>query len=269
MIRVINLGAGVQSSTMALMASKGEIRDVRGAIFADTGAEPIAVYRWLDWLEQQLPFPVWRVSAGNITDDVLRIAKSVQSGEVVKGSSGSPPFFTADRGMLFRDCTRDYKINPITKKARELAKQENGGKIPKGTVCIEHLIGISLDEAHRMKPSKLAWSRHRWPLIEKDMTRLHCLEWMQKNNYPTPPRSACVFCPYHSDEEWKRVKDSPKDWEVAVKVDEAIRDGLRGTNKKLYVHVSRTPLKEADLRTAKDAGQLELWGEECEGMCGL
>jgi 3'-phosphoadenosine 5'-phosphosulfate sulfotransferase (PAPS reductase)/FAD synthetase len=72
MIHVISLGAGVQSSTMALMAARGLIKPMPDcAIFADTGAEPEAVYRHLDWLEDQLPFPVHRVSAGNLADEIM------------------------------------------------------------------------------------------------------------------------------------------------------------------------------------------------------
>ena len=44
-LRVLSLGAGVQSSTLALMASRGEIGPMPDcAIFADTGAEPAKVY---------------------------------------------------------------------------------------------------------------------------------------------------------------------------------------------------------------------------------
>jgi hypothetical protein len=47
----LSLGAGVQSSTLALMAAHGEITPMPvAAIFADTQAEPASVYRWLDWL---------------------------------------------------------------------------------------------------------------------------------------------------------------------------------------------------------------------------
>ena len=59
----LSLGAGVQSSTIALMAAAGEITPMpKAAIFADTEAEPASVYKWLEWLERQLPFPVHRVT---------------------------------------------------------------------------------------------------------------------------------------------------------------------------------------------------------------
>jgi len=46
-LRILSLGAGVQSSTLALMIAKGEIPMVDCAIFADTMGEPKAVYEWL------------------------------------------------------------------------------------------------------------------------------------------------------------------------------------------------------------------------------
>ncbi len=58
-IHILSLGAGVQSSTLALMAAAGEVSPMpTAAIFADTQDEPASVYKWLDWLEKQLPFPV-------------------------------------------------------------------------------------------------------------------------------------------------------------------------------------------------------------------
>jgi len=74
-LQIISLGAGVQSSAMALMAAYGEIEPMPDcAVFADTGWEPPAVYEHLDWLEAELPFPVYRVTAGNIRADLIENA---------------------------------------------------------------------------------------------------------------------------------------------------------------------------------------------------
>ncbi len=76
MKHVINLGAGVQSSTMALMAKHGEIAPMPDcAIFADTQAESTKLYDWLAWLEKELPFPVYRVTEGNLTEASIRPKK--------------------------------------------------------------------------------------------------------------------------------------------------------------------------------------------------
>ena len=71
-LRILSLGAGVQSSTLALMIQRGEIPMVDAAIFADTMGEPKLVYEWLDWLEKQLSFPVYRVNKGNLREDMIR-----------------------------------------------------------------------------------------------------------------------------------------------------------------------------------------------------
>ena len=73
--RVLSLGAGVQSTTLALMIEKGEIPMVDCAIFADVGAEPKLVYEHLDWLEKQLSYPIYRVQWRNLKEDVISASK--------------------------------------------------------------------------------------------------------------------------------------------------------------------------------------------------
>jgi 3'-phosphoadenosine 5'-phosphosulfate sulfotransferase (PAPS reductase)/FAD synthetase len=78
MKRFLSLGAGVQSSTVALMIAHGELEPVEAAIFADTGWESPKVYEWLEWLEKQLPFPVHRVQRGNLREDILNKREGVR-----------------------------------------------------------------------------------------------------------------------------------------------------------------------------------------------
>lgn len=262
----ISLGAGVQSSTTALKAAHGEIRPMPdGAIFADTGAEPKRIYEYLDWLETQLPFPVYRV----MKDRGLKvnIIESINGGRFA-----SAPFmtqsFTGSAGRLRRQCTREFKVEPITKKVRELVGAKKGERI-KG-VQVEQWIGISTDEAIRMKPSHTGWIKNRWPLIEAGMSRDDCFRWMEKHGYPMPSKSSCTFCPYHDDALWRDIKvNDPVSWAEAVEIDELIRNGVRGTKEKLFLHRSCLPLTEVDFRNAEDAGQVDMFGEECEGMCGV
>jgi len=70
-LTVLSLGAGVQSSTLALMAAKGLIEAPDVAIFADTQWESRLVYDWLNVLERALTFPVIRVSVGNLRDNAI------------------------------------------------------------------------------------------------------------------------------------------------------------------------------------------------------
>src|SRR5438445_2726369 len=118
LLRMLSLGAGVQSTTVLLMSLHGEFPDrLDCAIFADTGWEPKAVYARLDWLEgkaREGGIPVHHVSAGNLRQDLLG-AVAQQKARVA-----NPPFYvrilaepgayaTPDRGgMLWRKCTGAY-----------------------------------------------------------------------------------------------------------------------------------------------------------------
>jgi hypothetical protein len=265
MIRVLSLGAGVQSSTLALMIARGELPPVDCAIFADTGAEPQGTYDYLDWLETQLPFPVHRVSYGNLRDAILSGQK--------KGSNGRPPFFvstSARVGMLNRQCTHDYKIAVIQKKVREIIGLKPRQRGPKKPV-VEQLIGISMDEAVRMKPSRLSYIVNRWPLVDLGMHRHQCIRWIEKHQYRIPPKSACTFCPYRSDAGWRNMRDTdPASWADAVAVDAAIRNNMPGVNKgEVFIHRSLKPLDQVDFSTAEERGQLNMFLNDCEGMCGV
>jgi hypothetical protein len=259
MLAVISLGAGVQSSVMALMAAHGQITPMPdAAIFADTHWEPKGVYDWLDWLETQLPFPVYRVSAGNLEEALL-------SGK----RAATAPFYT-ETGMLMRQCTMDYKVTPIRKKLRELIGLKPRQRAPKEPV-IEQWMGISQDEIQRMKHNPDKWVENRFPLIEKRMTRLHCLEWMADNGYnELPQKSACIGCPYHDDASWRKMKsEDPESWEAAVLFDSLIRDKLPKVKQSVYLHRSRLPLGVAPLDDpAKDQEGFSFM-DECEGMCGV
>lgn len=269
---VLSLGAGVQSSTLALMAAKGEVGPMPDfAIFADTQSEPQHVHDWLDWLEEQLPFPVIRATAGSIEVDSVEI-KARKSGVGSYTKSLIPAFMLAKDnsvGLLGRSCTLDYKIKPILKTVRKRCGITRGQK----TLSVTQWIGISYDEVIRMKPSREKWSQHRWPLIEKEMRRGDCLAWMKANGYPEPPRSSCVFCPFHSDAEWRRLKNyAPEEFERAVRFEAELQRSKAASNNMKsvpFLHRSCVPLGGIDFSSEEDRGQMSMFGNECEGMCGV
>ena len=268
-IHLISLGAGVQSSTMALMAGKQIHPMPIAAIFADTQAEPKSVYTWLEELEKMLPFPVIRVTQGEgLEQDALKI-RSRKDGKGNWVRSGIPHYSInkdGSGGHGPRQCTQDFKLAPILRETRRLLKEHDASRAVQW-------IGISLDEAHRMKPSRVKYAVCRWPLIELEMKRCHCENWLANRGLKAP-RSACVFCPYHSNFEWKRLKEEePREFERAVRFEkayqEAKRTTLNHTTFSRFLHPERIPLDEVDFSTDLDRGQLSLFGNECEGMCGV
>lgn len=274
----LSLGAGVQSSTIALMAAHGEITPMPdAAIFADTQAEPASVYRWLDWLEKELPFPVHRVSRGDLTEESLTIRE--RKDKTGYWSKSLVPAFIENkdgtRGLMGRQCTFNYKVQQLEKASRRLGQIKRGQK----EITVTQWIGISWDEIQRIKPARVPWAQHRWPLVELRMGRRDCLKWMKAHGYPEPPRSACIYCPFHSDQEWRKLRDEePEEFQKAVEFEKNLQAVKQKTERKKgvpFLHPSMVPLDQVDFRTDIERGQLALWldeqsfGNDCEGMCGV
>jgi hypothetical protein len=265
-LTVISLGAGVQSSTMAIMAAKGDLPPVDVAIFADTGNEPKAVYTYLNYLSNILPFPIFKVRKGNIKDDMLN-AKGKTNFVVA-------PFFTQNKitgkkGMVMRQCTNDYKIQPIRIKIRELCGVAKGKHFPKDKY-VEQWIGISTDEVGRMKPARDKYILNRHPLIEAKMSRQDCINYLKKHNIPLPEKSACIVCPYHNDSYWHFMKtERPEEFAEAVDFDKKVRTITRKEDEQIYVHRSCKPLDEVEFDKKETDKQLDMFNNECEGMCGV
>lgn len=260
-LHVISLGAGVQSSTMALMAAHGEIMPMPDcAIFADTQAEPQSVYSWLDWLEKHLPFSVYRVTAGNLG--------AVEGLKVSKKGTKYARFFVPmyaltakGKAMMLRQCTRDFKVVPIRRKVMSL--------LGKREIAIQWL-GISFDELDRMKDSQHRRIVNRYPLVDIGMRRRNCLEWMETRGYPTPPRSACVFCPYHTDGEWQRLKsEEPEEFAKAAAYEKRQQELVSQSDRFTGVPFLHASLKPLESVTFVDGRQANLFRNECEGMCGV
>ncbi|MDO8615890.1 MAG: hypothetical protein Q7T33_09180 [Dehalococcoidia bacterium] len=256
------------------MSCVGELDKLDGAIFADTGWEPAAVYRHLEYLEAAaaaVGIPVYRVSAGNIRADMMRPDATVR-GRVRDGARHtSLPFYTRDQsgagGILKRQCTKEYKIAPIDREIRRLLGLKYRAPWPKEPV-VELWMGISGDEQRRVRQSDARWKVHRYPLVfEKWMRRDDCKRWIGEHGFPIPPRSACLGCPFHSDAEWHEIKQDPEAWSDVTEFDMAIRrkGGVRGD---LYLHRSCKPLVQVDLSTPEERGQRTFFETECLGYCG-
>jgi hypothetical protein len=272
-MRILNLGGGVQSTTLYLMAMRGEIDPIQCAIFADLGEEPKSVYAHMDWLKSLSGPTIHVVSGGFLGNDLI---KGINS----EGRRfASIPAYTAQNegeplGKIRRQCTGEYKILPIERFIRRtLLGLEKGQRIK---TKLTQLFGISLDEAGRatrIKANSPHWSEPEFPLCDKMMTRADCVKWLEAFGIPHKvPRSACVFCPYKSNHEWLLLRESdPDGWNRAVEIDDALRvEGTicnRKLNEKLYLHKSCRPLKDVYL-TDGERGQ-SAFNFECEGGCGL
>ena len=255
----LSLGWGVQSFTLAAMYTLGDLPPIDLAIHADTGHEAHGTYdharKWTPWLEER-GLPVVTVQPPN--NSVLRSDWS---------DSVMVPAFTTSRedgsrGQIRRQCTGNWKISPSRRYVRSLLSQ--GRPVPGAVHCV---MGISLDEWTRMRTADVAYIENVYPLVDMRMTRMDCVTWLESHSLDVPPKSACVFRPYHSAQQWKNLKrQGGPDWEHALEIDESIRDSRQGFD--LYVHPGRLPLEEA-VRIPEDVGaqQLELEMPCDGGVC--
>lgn len=303
----ISFGGGVQSTALLILSALG-LRGVPRAdvaIFADTQAEIAETYahvkRMTTWAAER-GIEVRTVTAGSLTDDVLHGKGESKScvaipaytvgkvwrpnmrekyraalfdfaesmGVTIKVEPElkpeSPGEWVEGEGHLNRHCTYDYKMVPIVREVRRLLGIT--GK-PTGDARATCLLGISVDEAGRMKPAREEWMTNQFPLVDARISREECRRIIGEHGIEQPPRSACYFCPFHSLKYWKWLRDyHPAEFERACVFDEQIRHGLKAVQGTAYLSAKRKPLREINL---DGNGQREIDGfeNECEGHCGI
>lgn len=292
----LNLGVGVQSTTLYLMISRGEI-DIKidAAITADTQEEPgherrrlglqdtdpsKSFYAHLEWLQKQGGPPIVVRTIGKLGDDLV-LGRNSTGGRF----TAVPVFTTADGGTTVgrtkRQCSKDYKVEPIERTIRrEMLGLAPGRPVPRG-VEIHQYIGFSLDEAGRSKrlrevKQKRGWHFH-FPLIDRFWTRSDCLNYLAKNVPHKVPRSACVCCPYRSDAEWLWLQQNdPEGFQRAIDIDRALRTSgsvaNRDMSQQMYLHRSCKPLEQVQFNPRMTVREMQTnlqFAAECEGVCGV
>jgi hypothetical protein len=310
-LRVLSLGGGTQSCALALMSAAGDLPKLDHVVFADTQGELPETYAYLDYLRPILDtagIPLHVVTAGNLYDDLTSATPT--------SSNPTPPVHLrmadGSKGRLGQyRCSYDYKRRIIDRAVRQLC----GGRGVWKKAHVEQWIGFSADEIGRMKqteecrcghkrvgmtrtgervqrhtadgcilcdcPAFDPWQINRWPLIELRMKRDDTIRWFGAHGHPTPPRSACWFCPNSGNDRWRILRsDHPDLFERAAVLDESIRHGDSGFNKRgnvafrggeMFLHGSLTPLRDADLRSdaqrrSEDDGQDALFDADALGM---
>lgn len=286
---VVSFGAGVQSTALAMLVANQDPRLLRalqisnGAlpeafIFADTGDEKQATYEHLWKMAQTLGaagFPLIIVRSNKARSLSEHVAQKARDHE---GGMSTPPFYVSTRDgtdtvpVLGRSCTHTFKARPLDKWAKAYGNVQRGDE-----EVIAQWRGISCDEIMRMKDHPKRWAFAYYPLIAMGWNREQCHRYLATQTYSTGEpvasvRSACVYCPYHSREEWLSVRASPPDWAKAVALDEELErawDGpksIAGLETEPFLTPERKRLRDTDF---ENAGDLDNWLGECTGLCGI
>ncbi|MGW1990110.1 hypothetical protein [Embleya sp. NPDC001921] len=250
-LRMLSLGAGVQSTTLLLLSAQGRIPRYDLAAFADTGWEPARVHAHLDRIEAEIARPAGielvRVGAGDIRADGLHRRFVTMPVHIVHPNGR--------RGIGQRQCTKQYKLDELKRLVRERLGYPHPRRVPDGVYALQD-IGISRDELHRAKDSRRRYLRNDFPLLDltgaadghTGWTRADCARHLRAHGWGHTPRSACVGCPMHTDREWRDLRDtSPDEWAQAVAFDHALRTTAHPDGIREYLHRSCVPLDEAPI----------------------
>ena len=266
-VRVLALGMGMQSTALYLMSSMGLVDRCDIAVFSDPMSEHYKTYELLEWiLEWQKDndgVPIEVVKKDLYKDIVTPMSRSEKGFNRYASIPAHIRNEDGSKGISIRSCTVDYKIAPVTKVARKFMGLKKGQRLRP----FELWLGITTEEIQRMKLNQNKKIFNRYPLIELEMSRSDCMAFMEDNKFPIPVKSACVFCPYHSDKFWLELKKENGDaWKKSVALDYKMRErediSLKGIP---YLHKSLKPLDEVYLQE----NQIDMFDNECEGHCGL
>ena len=193
MVTVISYGGGVQSTALVVLAMRercpiDEIVHV-DLVDAESPATREYVRCFREWLQREYGRDIVVIER-NMYRDML-----------------DNPLFTPvpwhgkrERFMLSRQCTRQYKVQPLTRYLYD--------RYPAGRIGL--MLGISVDEYHRMRDSSAARIDHVYPLVDRRLTRWQCREIVERAGLAVPWKSSCWFCPYRSSvSQWALVQRYP------------------------------------------------------------
>jgi len=215
------------------MIKNGDLPRPDLVIFSDTGAERpetmdlIAEHIIPLCTAMDLQFDIVRSHLGRL-DEYYR-------------SRGAIPMIGA------RHCTAKFKIRPIRRHIREIVGNA------RGKLLAEAWLGITTDEAHRESVSDVRWIQNRFPLLEREISRQDCLDYLDREGYNVI-KSGCFMCPYQSSQEWLEVREAyPELWKRALALEDqyfAQRPerwkGLRHDSKRLRDHLDEFEMSKCD-----------------------
>ena len=168
--------------------------------------------------------------------------------------------------MGWRQCTYNYKVKVIDETIkRELFGLAPRQHVPPGFSCT-NVTGLSWDEPMRVakvRGKNCAWQTFECPLFDMQWTRAKCAAWLRDKVPHTVPRSACVFCPYHNNEEWRHIRDHDQEGrQRALTIDRALREDAacsRGSAKRCICTVRASPRTRRNRHGGIAQGPIPLW----------
>jgi hypothetical protein len=262
-LRVFSYGGGVQSTAALVLASQDKI-DFKTFIFSNVGAdsEHPATLRYV--AEVSKPFAA---KHGIKMVELNHIRRDGQEGTLYRKltrpgsrSTGIPIYFESTGAHGMRSCTSEFKIRRIA-----VWQRRHGATREDPAVTG---LGISLDEYQRMRTdSGIDTQILEYPLIDLRLTRQDCMNIISAAGLPVPPKSSCWFCPFHSINTWRKLKEEePELFDKAIELEQILSDrAISGGRGKVFLTRRMQPLAQV---TAGTQHALDFEEDACEsGFC--
>lgn len=108
------------------------------------------------------------------------------------------------------------------------------------------LLGYDADEPQRAILSSTGGIENRFPLIEREMTRLDCIKTITSHGLTVPIKSGCWFCPWQKKPEWEKLRRIHPDlFCMAEKLENNMNENRRLPKGKKPIFLSQNmPLKQ-------------------------
>lgn len=222
-------GGGVDSTAIAVLIWKGELPPPDYAWIVDVGYEPRTTWDYVERVLQP------KLAERGVTLHVIKTSDYTQN-DLISGGFVTIPAYRkpgpgADISKLHTHCSSGWKARVAERWLRD-----------QGVIAIEQWLGIAADEERRARPSRVAWIKMRYPLVERGMTRADCAHLIGSERWPLPERTSCYLCPQRSVGDWRRLAArNPGDFAKAVEAERQIQE----THPDVYLHQSGQPLNVA------------------------
>ena len=232
---VWSCGGGTQSGAIATLIGQGKLPRPDFAFMTDTGRERSSTWPFVDgFIRPQLARVGLELTIIKATDfgaslDVVYISNTGSKTILLPGWTNM-----SGTGKLSPFCSGKWKRDVGERWMRSI-----------GVERARNWIGISRDEARRIRAQDRKWLELWYPLIfQVPMTRHMCIDLIREQGWTEQiPHSACWMCPNHSDGEWIDMRlNWPEDFAAAC----ALEAEARVKDPHFYLHPSCIPLAQVD-----------------------
>ncbi|QLG11760.1 hypothetical protein HLB42_21650 (plasmid) [Deinococcus sp. D7000] len=225
-VTILSNGGGTQSTALLVLIVQGKLPRPDYVVIADTGREKTETWEYVNGVHrpacEALGVPLVIVPHSYATVDLYD-----------KDGFTLMPVYTNKNGGVSKTaafCSNEWKVRPARRWLREQGVKQG-----------EQWLGISIDEADRMRTSDVKWLSLRFPLIDLGISRDGCYSLVREMGWPDPPKSSCYMCPHMGDAQWRHLRAAhPQDFAAAVQVEREVR----ARDPHAFLHRSAQPLDQ-------------------------